>query len=130
MILHLWCDSTHQPSEAIGANEGWSAAMTLWESLERSGKVQCEEMDTANFSHEQRRRAYEETALVASVWRHYKVSKVFWKGRAFGGIIPALVVYETDEKRRPDVYPRLKRGKDVTILACLTRLLAELGLED
>lgn len=129
MILRAWYDSTQRPLDCP-ENDDWNAVRMLYDSLTRSSGLKCEEVDTAAFSDDHREEAYDVTAVVASAWKQYGVSKVFWKGRAFGKAIPALVVWETEGKGVPDVYPHVEGGQLVTVRSYLRRLVAELGLDN
>lgn len=127
MILELWYDSTQPPLDTP-ENEDWNAVKMLWDNLRQRARLKCEQVDTADFSDKERTEAYDRTAVVASTWKHYRVSKLFWKGRAFGKAIAALVVWDTDRKGVPDVYPHMEGEHLVTIHSCLKRLVTELGL--
>lgn len=109
------------------ANQGFQLEeiRALLKQLEAQG-VQLELVDTGNLSDEARMQAYLEAAMPA-IRRKYRVQRVFgskrFSGRYFGKEVPALVVYEEEDRPPLDIYPHNKEGRVVTIREFLEHLV-------
>jgi len=129
MKVQLWYNSEIEPFDDPD-NGDWPMTQELWQQLRDSGKVPCEEVDTACLSNEQRIDGYLSQAVPCTSPHRYAIRPVFGRrGSQFGRGIPALFVYEAGSERPTDVYPHKKDDRLVTIQSYLGRLLADLGLE-
>lgn len=111
------------------ANRGFrlEEIRAMLEQLEAGG-VQLELVETSALSDEALRKAYAE-AIVPSVYKKYRVRRVFGSKRdsgcLFGKRVPALVVYEGENRHPTDVYPHEEGGRVVTIREFLEGLLQQ-----
>lgn len=109
------------------ANQGFrlNEIRALLEQL-AAGGVQLEVVETSLLPEEALMEAYLE-ATKPSVYRKYRVRQVFGSkrrpGYLFGKGVPALVVYEGEDRYPTDVYPHEEGGRMVTIREFLEGLL-------
>lgn len=122
MILQYYFSSAHQPFSNDPANAGLDEVPSLLEHAE-AFSFQVEQIDTANWSDQQRSELYSMTmkAILARPPRErYAIREVFGSRRRgmgpyFGREVPALLVLEEECKQILEVYPHRRKGQIVTV---------------
>jgi hypothetical protein len=111
--LHLYYDTTVEPFATVAGDI--ARILTVLKSLQERG-LDVELTDTSEWTGSMLYEVYSEVARLAAVKR-IRVRKVFGtardSGKYFGREVPALLVYEEDNL--VDVYPKIDRGKLITI---------------
>jgi len=117
-------------SSAIGTkdcavNQDYSLAEFIFADLSRNSGVKTQVLDAGKIKEVDRQKLYF-SIVPLSVRLKFQIRRVFGSRRIsaslFGLQVPALLVYEGNEKNPVDVYPKIHKGRVVTISEYLTEL--------
>jgi hypothetical protein len=108
MLLKLYQSSAQAP-EDVPANKGYRNVANLLRLLSRRG-IESETIDIVRLSPDDLLKAYND-AVAPSVRKKFGIRRVFGSrrrsGSFFGREVPALLVYEEEDRETPgDVYPQ------------------------
>jgi hypothetical protein len=108
-------------STKLSKEDVWCDLNAILKELQRLKEdkgVDYELKDTSNMTDEELYDAYMKAAM-PSVIKKFKIRRIFGtrksSGVFFGRQVPALLVYEGDLRFPMDVYPKVERGKQVSI---------------
>ncbi len=125
MTRLLLVQSSAIDTKDCAVNQDYSSVESIFADLSRNSGVNTQVIDAGKIEETDRQKLYF-SIVPLSVRLKFQIRKVFGSRRIaaslFGLQVLALLVYEGNEENPVDVYPKIHKGRVVTISEYLTEL--------